>query len=182
MLTLVPSPRTIIPFVTPGQLFSMKPVVLAARELKHSLTVVDPVASVTLPWTPHAPDWVDVYWHGQRIFDYTVSDRVVTFSKPITGFLEFVCPNEAQEPAGSLLIPVKNLQGADAVDTKVRSAQFCRPVVIFRPLNGSARVSWDGKSIAYTPRQGFVGQDTLGFALMAAGQLGKPECVYINVK
>lgn len=122
----IPNYNVVVP-VTPDLRLYTKPRYEYDAErnaLTHTVQVTESVA-VELPWLPTAQDWVEVYVDGVRLINprvknitggslfevYNVTDKVITFEKPITGSLTILCDTQATQHWRSLLINASNVQG-----------------------------------------------------------------------
>jgi hypothetical protein len=154
-------------------------------------------STLTLPWTPSNPNWVEVYVDGFRMVNasynfgetrnaFTISNKVISFSGPVDGLVQVINDRffRYDFPEDNY-IRVSNSQGAKTKNTvpgNYLASYFCEPVVLTQPYNGFARLTDDRKSVVYVPNYNFVGQDTFSYTVLSdRGQIAEPKCVYITV-
>jgi len=103
---------------------------------EHNYSIsVDSTAAVsvlTLPWTPVAPEWVEVYVDGSRLVNprvtgkdtdvnsitartlyqaFNVVGRKIHFATPVSGDIKIICDTKATPWWGGLKIDIRNFQG-----------------------------------------------------------------------
>lgn len=122
----IPNYNVVVPITPDLNLYTVPRYVYDAERqaLTHTVQVNETV-TVKLPWLPTAQDWVEVYVDGIRLINprvksatggslfevYNVSDKTITFEKPVTGTLTILCDTQPTHHWRSLLINAKNVQG-----------------------------------------------------------------------
>lgn len=193
--------RVIVPFVSE---LNIQVPVFAGDSIRYENTFSyqssGATRKITLPWTPVAADWLEVYANDVRVINpvvqsqsggyrhevYDVVGADVLFYADESRSLKFVCDSKMCPSMDTAYhIDVTNPQGSNAVDLRpgdLYAATNCTPVVIMQPQNGYARLSDDQRSILYVPKSGFKGGDSFSYTLMTQhGQIGVPKCIYIKV-
>lgn len=150
--------------------------------------------NVALPFTPDAPENLEVYLDNVRMIGgYTINKSTVTFSPAKSGRLTFISDTVLVDPGLKWLeVPIQNLIQSDDFSTTAygtdrreqhQIATFTKPLCISQGGIGFARPNADNSKLLYCSLYGRYGRDTITYALMTdAGQLSDYRCIDIRVR
>lgn len=190
-MLLIPNKHVIIP--TQSEIIArtaIRNTVLPRQANTHNVIVINQ-QSITLPFTPAVPAWVEVYVAGKRLINpvlerkiggaiyktFNVVGNTILFNEPVTGEIDVIVDTVPNHHPSSAIVDVKNVQ-----KEPYQHGLYCEPVILVQPRYGYARLTTDRQSIAYVPNRLFRGTDSFSYTLITQlGQVGPAQCAFIVV-